>query len=128
MIMEILAIEWASAFNVIGFSFLMVFLLLILIVFILNILGKFFISLEKTAPDRTEKETIPTENTETEDTASPAEEASGEIIAAISMALYDYFSEKHDKESNIVTIKKVNKPYSPWNSKIYGLNSLDNLG
>lgn len=47
----------------------------------------------------------------------------GEVNAAISLALHLYFDEMHDEESNIVTIKKVSKRYSPWSSKIYGLNT-----
>jgi hypothetical protein len=50
----------------------------------------------------------------------------GEINAAISMALYLYFEELHDEESDVVTIKKVSKRYSPWSSKIYGLNQYFN--
>lgn len=46
---------------------------------------------------------------------------SGEINAAIGMALYLHFSELHDFESTVLTIKKVQKSYSPWSSKIYGL-------
>lgn len=46
---------------------------------------------------------------------------SGEINAAISMALFLYFEEFHDYEDPILTIKKVQRPYSPWSSKIYGL-------
>lgn len=45
----------------------------------------------------------------------------GEINAAIGMALYLHFSEIHDYESTVLTIKKVQKTYSPWSSKIYGL-------
>jgi len=48
-------------------------------------------------------------------------EVTGEVNAAISMALFLYFNELHDKESNILTIKRVSKVYSPWNSKIYGV-------
>ncbi len=51
------------------------------------------------------------------------ESVQGNVGAAISMALYLYFSEMHDEESNILTIKKVNKTYSPWNSKIYGMTN-----
>lgn len=47
---------------------------------------------------------------------------SGEVNAAISMALFLHFSEMHDEESGVITIKKVSKRYSPWSSKIYGLN------
>lgn len=46
----------------------------------------------------------------------------GNVTAAISLALHLYFFEQHDEESNIVTIKKVKKAYSPWSSKIYGVN------
>jgi len=46
----------------------------------------------------------------------------GDINAAISMALYLYFSEDHhDVESNIVTIKRLSRRYSPWSSKIYNV-------
>lgn len=47
----------------------------------------------------------------------------GEVNAAISMALHLYFNEMHDEESNVMTIKRVSKRYSPWSSKIYGLNN-----
>jgi Na+-transporting methylmalonyl-CoA/oxaloacetate decarboxylase gamma subunit len=46
---------------------------------------------------------------------------SGEISAAISAALYLHFREIHDFETTVLTIKKVQRPYSPWSSKIYGL-------
>lgn len=48
----------------------------------------------------------------------------GEVAAAISMALY-LSSELHDEESNVLTIKKVSRTYSPWSSKIYGLRNLN---
>lgn len=47
----------------------------------------------------------------------------GNVTAAISLALHMYFSELHDEESNIVTIKKVRKAYSPWSSKIYSTHN-----
>ena len=50
-------------------------------------------------------------------------EITGEVNAAISMAIYLYLSELHDEESNILTIKRVSKVYSPWSSKIYGVRS-----
>jgi glutaconyl-CoA/methylmalonyl-CoA decarboxylase subunit delta len=45
----------------------------------------------------------------------------GNVTAAISMALHLYFFEQHDEESNIVTIKRVRRTYSPWSSKIYSV-------
>jgi Na+-transporting methylmalonyl-CoA/oxaloacetate decarboxylase gamma subunit len=52
-------------------------------------------------------------------------EVTGEVNAAISMALYMFFSENHDEESNIITIKEVRRRYSPWSSKLYGLNNMN---
>lgn len=49
------------------------------------------------------------------------EETSGEINAAIAMALHLYRSQLHDIEDAVITIQKVAKTYSPWSSKIYGL-------
>lgn len=46
---------------------------------------------------------------------------SGEVNAAIAMALHLYRSEYHDHEEAVLTIKKVAKTYSPWSSKIYNL-------
>jgi Na+-transporting methylmalonyl-CoA/oxaloacetate decarboxylase gamma subunit len=50
-------------------------------------------------------------------------ELSGEINAAIAMALSMYVAQTHDFENTTITIKKVAKPYSPWSSKIYGLRN-----
>ncbi len=52
-----------------------------------------------------------------------AEGDSGEEIAAIAMALYEHFN-AHDKESAVLTINKVRKAYSPWNSHIYSMRQL----
>jgi glutaconyl-CoA/methylmalonyl-CoA decarboxylase subunit delta len=48
-------------------------------------------------------------------------EITGELSAAIGMAIYLYVNEVHDEESGVLTIKKISKRYSPWSSKIYGL-------
>jgi hypothetical protein len=50
-------------------------------------------------------------------------DASANEIAAISMALHLFINEMHDEESNVITIKRIERRYSPWNSKIYGLNN-----
>lgn len=46
---------------------------------------------------------------------------SGEVIAAIGMALAEHFGQGHDIEDTILTIKRMKKAYSPWNSKIYNM-------
>ncbi|MDL2289838.1 hypothetical protein LJB95_00345 [Paludibacteraceae bacterium OttesenSCG-928-F17] len=45
-------------------------------------------------------------------------------VAAISLALHLFFNEAHDIESNVITIKRKEQRYSPWNLKIYGITNL----
>lgn len=46
---------------------------------------------------------------------------SGEVNAAIAMALHLYYEEVHDQEAAVLTINRISRTYSPWSSKIYGL-------
>ena len=57
----------------------------------------------------------------TKEEIGDADIISGETAAAISMALYLNFDEAHDVENTILTIKKIQRTYSPWNSKFHGL-------
>ena len=50
----------------------------------------------------------------------------GEVNAAIAAALYLHFEEAHDIEHTVLTINKVQRTYSPWSSKIYGLRQYPN--
>ena len=60
------------------------------------------------------------------DQAHP-ELASGETIAAIGMALAEFFGQGHDIEHTLLTIHQIKKSYSPWNSKIYNLRAKPEL-
>ena len=51
---------------------------------------------------------------------------SGEVIAAISMALAQHF-DAHDIEENVLTMKRMKRAYSPWNSKIYNMREVPML-
>lgn len=51
----------------------------------------------------------------------PVKGVSGEVNAAIAMALYMYKNQLHDHEHAVVTINQVSRTYSPWSSKIYGM-------
>lgn len=46
---------------------------------------------------------------------------SGEVYAAIAMAMHEYQEDVHDIEDMRLTINKVKRTYSPWSSKIYML-------
>ena len=54
------------------------------------------------------------------------EVVSGEVIAAISLAMQQYDNDLHDLESAVLTINRVGRTYSPWSSKIYGLTPTPN--
>lgn len=51
-------------------------------------------------------------------------EDTGDAIAAIAMALAEHFGQTHDIEDTILTIRRMKKSYSPWNSKIYNLRNV----
>jgi Na+-transporting methylmalonyl-CoA/oxaloacetate decarboxylase gamma subunit len=59
----------------------------------------------------------------TREEAKGITETSGDIYAAIAMAIYEA-TELHDEENTILTIKKTASNYSPWSSKIYTLREL----
>jgi len=59
-------------------------------------------------PDKKIKEISPKVN----------EQFTGEIAAAISVAIHMYLNAQHDNENAILTIKQARKMYSPWSSKI----------
>ncbi|MDR2359303.1 MAG: lamin tail domain-containing protein [Prevotellaceae bacterium] len=60
------------------------------------------------------------------DAVAVAQDAPGEVYAAIAIALHLYIQqeEAHDIENTILTINKVTRTYSPWSSKIYGLREI----
>ncbi len=51
------------------------------------------------------------------------DDLTGELGAAIALALFYYQNELHDHENTLLTIKQVARTYSPWSSKIYGLRN-----
>jgi glutaconyl-CoA/methylmalonyl-CoA decarboxylase subunit delta len=53
--------------------------------------------------------------------AQEKKENSDDISAVIATAIYLYLQEAHDFQNYSLTIKRIDKIYSPWSSKIYGL-------
>lgn len=94
-----------------------VFFALAILFLIYKNMGRFFIrrsaSAQKAAPSEVK---VAAKHSE--------EEMSGEVNAAIAMALYLYQNELHDFENTVLTINKVSRNYSPWSSKIYTLRKL----
>lgn len=52
------------------------------------------------------------------------EEIPDEALAAIFMALHEVQEVVHDYENTVLTMDRVVRNYSPWNSKYYGLRRL----
>jgi len=61
----------------------------------------------------------------TKEEAKGITERSGDIFAAIALAIYEA-TELHDEENTILTIKNTARNYSPWSSKIYTLRETPN--
>lgn len=101
----------ADAITICIVGYVIVFIALVLLYFVFNNLPRILkikLSLKRKSKDEFNV---------------PEFSVTGEVNAAIGMALHMYFNELHDEESNIITIKRASKFYSPWSSKIYGLRN-----
>mgnify|MGYP001049359109 CR=1 FL=1 len=52
------------------------------------------------------------------------QDSDAEVAAAIAVALRLYSYKSMEFEETIITIQKVIRPYSPWNSKIYNMKQM----
>lgn len=50
----------------------------------------------------------------------------GDVLAAISMALYDIQDEVHDVETKVLTFKRPAQDYLPWCDKSFGMLQIPN--
>jgi Na+-transporting methylmalonyl-CoA/oxaloacetate decarboxylase gamma subunit len=100
----------------------MAFIAMSIVFSVLAIVYLFFKNISKVYfafQNRSVKKEVPSKTV----TASP-EGIEAEVSAAIGMALHMYHHRQHDMESLKITIQKVSKLYSPWNSKLYMINRL----
>lgn len=81
-----------------------------------NISSRFILRKKKQVSKNKTSETISDSTDDSPDT--------GEVIAAISAALSQHFATDHDMQDTILTIRRMRKSYSPWNSKIYNMRHL----
>ena len=58
--------------------------------------------------------------TSAENTPTQSAAESGEVFAAIAMALHETIN-VHDTETYVVTIQQDGGKYSPWNTKAFGV-------
>ncbi|GHT56948.1 hypothetical protein FACS189446_9060 [Bacteroidia bacterium] len=66
----------------------------------------------------------PVNHTAIQDVKTENESVPDEVVAAIMMILHEIDEDVHDKDSTVLTLRKVTRNYSPWNSKIFGLRQI----
>ena len=96
-----------------------VFLALVTIFVVFKIFGKIMIGRSRR---KSEEHTVSSPSVSTP--KGDGSNYTGEEIAAIAMALKLYQEDLHVDESTVITINRVSRMYSPWNSKIYGMTEL----
>ena len=108
-------VGWPEMLLMAGLGFAVVFAVLVLLIFIMKAMGWVFTRQKKAAKVAAKG-------------AAAAEEHEAitdqEIAAAIITALKLYKSNLHDQESEMITIHRIARAYSPWSSKIHGLTQL----
>lgn len=107
--MLFLSINWTNAFIVTFLGISIVFVVLCLLIGVLHCFG---LVAKRTNNDSAEKSEISEESSSV---------VYGNESAAIATALHLYYADIHDEESYIITIKNIDNKYSPWSSKIYGI-------
>jgi len=103
-----------------GFAMLVVFVALTLLVIAFYAFGK--VSRHQFKRNKTKANLA--KNIQPASTGEQDDEIPALEVAAIATALTLFFSDVHDEESNVITIKRIERRYSPWNSKIYGITNL----
>ncbi len=114
-----LAVEWSEIWTITGVGYSVVFFALVLLVFLFQSLPK-VLNLGVRKRIREVRDRMGPKEVEVQE---EEKYLSGEISAAIALSISLYLKEQHDEESGIITIKRVARTYSPWSSKIYGINN-----
>ena len=109
-------IGWAEMLLMAGIGFALVFMVLVLLIFIMKGMGWVFTRQKKAAKAAATGVVVADDDHEAI--------TDQEIAAAIITALKLYKSNLHDQESEMITIHRIARAYSPWSSKIHGLTQV----
>ena len=107
-------VGWPEMLLMALIGFLLVFAVLVLLIFVMKTMGWVFTRERKA-------KVAASAATEISDDHAISDE---ELAAAIATALKLYKSALHDRESEMLTINRITRAYSPWNSKIHGLTQV----
>ena len=108
-------VGWPEMLLMAALGFSVVFAVLVLLIFVMKGMGWAFTRQKKAAKVAVQGAVAADEHDAMSDQ---------EIAAAIITALKLYKSNLHDQESEIITINRITRAYSPWNSKIHGLTQV----
>lgn len=108
-------VGWPEMLLMALIGFVLVFVVLVILIYIMKAMGLAFTRQKKVAKVA-EKGAVAVDE---HDAISDQE-----IAAAIITALKLYKSNLHDQESEMLTIHRITRAYSPWSSKIHGLTQL----
>lgn len=120
---EVIAKEDPTGVGMAVIALMVVFLCLLILFLVFKGVGKGFGSLVNKR-EREHKETT-AQDSKAVVRVAPSD-VSGEVYAAIAAAIHLYNDELHDMENTVLTINKVSRTYSPWSSKIHGMNTYFN--
>ena len=112
-------IGWGDMLLMAGIGFAIVFGVLVLLIFIMKGMGWVFTRQKKA--EKVAKAAAAGVAVAEDDHEAISDQ---EIAAAIMTALKLYKSNLHDQESEMLTIHRITRAYSPWSSKIHGLTQL----
>lgn len=99
-------LPWSNILLIALFGIAIVFVVLVVLVYIMHLFGYVFTRKHKVT-----------------NTKAPLAISEEEVVAIVT-ALRLYNSALHDKESDMLTINRITRMYSPWNSKIHGLTQM----
>ena len=112
--------SWIDMLLMTGIGFAVVFGVLVLLIYIMKGMGWAFTRQKKA--EKVAKATAAGVTLSEDDHHEAITDE--EIAAAIITALKLYKSNLHDQESEMLTIHRITRAYSPWSSKIHGLTQL----
>ena len=110
-------VGWPEMLLMAGIGFGIVFAVLVLLIFVMSGMGWAFTRQKKAAKAAATGVAV----ADDDDHEAITDQ---EIAAAIITALKLYKSNLHDQESEMLTIHRITRAYSPWSSKIHGLTQL----
>ena len=111
---------WGDMLLMAGIGFAIVFGVLVLLIYIMRGMGWVF-TRQKKAEKAAKAAAAGVAVAEDDHHEAISDQ---EIAAAIITALKLYKSNLHDQESEMLTIHRITRAYSPWSSKIHGLTQL----